>query len=63
MAVVHADRAGPPVSIAGVYTLTFIADGVCAAAVPVDLRTRTYATRAETRGDFNSRLSKTACAR
>jgi hypothetical protein len=32
----------PPVSIAGVYTLTFIADGVCAAAVPVDLRTRTY---------------------
>ena len=33
----------PPVTIAGNYTLTFIADGACAAALPADLRTRTYA--------------------
>src|SRR6185369_615549 len=33
----------PPVSIAGDYTLTFIADAVCATALPADLRTRTYA--------------------
>jgi hypothetical protein len=33
----------PPVSIAGDYTLTFIADGVCATALPADLRTRAYA--------------------
>jgi hypothetical protein len=33
----------PPVNIAGDYTLTFIADGACAAALPADLRTRTYA--------------------
>ena len=33
----------PPVSIAGDYTLTFIADRACAAALPADLRTRSYA--------------------
>jgi hypothetical protein len=33
----------PPVSIAGDYTLTFIAEGVCATSLPPDLRTRTYA--------------------
>jgi hypothetical protein len=33
----------PPASIAGNYTLTFIADSICAAALPADLRTRTYA--------------------
>jgi len=33
----------PPVSIAGNYTLTFIAADACAAALPADLRSRTYA--------------------
>jgi len=33
----------PPVSIAGDYTLTFIANSICAPALPADLRTRTYA--------------------
>jgi hypothetical protein len=32
----------PPVSLAGDYTLTFVADGACAAALPADLRTRSY---------------------
>jgi hypothetical protein len=33
----------PPASIAGDYNLTFVADPACAAALPVELRTRTYA--------------------
>ena len=37
------DVLAPPVNIAGVYTLTFIADSACAAALPAELRTRTYA--------------------
>jgi len=32
---------GPPVSVAGDYTLTFIADSACVG-IPIDLRTRTY---------------------
>jgi hypothetical protein len=36
------DVLAPPVNIAGVYTLTFIADSACAAALPAELRTRTY---------------------
>lgn len=37
------DVLAPPVNIAGDFTLTFIADGACAAALPAELRTRTYA--------------------
>jgi hypothetical protein len=33
----------PPARIAGNYTLTFIADSICASALRADLRTRTYA--------------------
>ena len=37
------DVLAPPVNIAGDYTLTFIADSACAAALPEELRTRNYA--------------------
>jgi len=33
----------PPVNLAGDYTVSFIADTACAVALPVELRTRTYA--------------------
>lgn len=33
----------PPANIAGDFTLTFIADSACAAALPAEVRTRTYA--------------------